>query len=127
MVKRKLDKIKLQRALCAKNLTMDQKDAVRAFMRAAVTESSTGQDVVIEGDTNVCRVMHPFEAQDEWQMTVLAGETVFVKKRLQSGWWAVARVNVKEKKVMKGKGNSGILPGICCDWGGKIYSSEVKL
>ncbi|GMH53646.1 hypothetical protein TrVE_jg10933 [Triparma verrucosa] len=125
MVKRKLDKMKLQRALCAKNLTADQKEAVRAFMKAAVTED--GQHIVIEGDKNVCRVMHPFEAQDEWQMSVLAGETVFVRERLKSGWWAVARVDKSTRRILKGKKNSGILPGLCCDWSGKVYTEEVNL
>ena len=115
MVKMKLDKIKLQRALCAKNLSVEQREQVRTFF-ASAKQSDDGMDVLVEGDKNVCRVLHPFVKEDEWQISLTPGETVFVKEKLPTGWWLVTRVDKNGKKVMKGKENEGIVPGMCCEW-----------
>ena len=115
MVKMKLDKIKLQRALCAKDLSAEQREQVRTFF-ASAKQSDDGMDVLVEGDKNVCRVLHPFVKEDEWQITLVAGETIFVKEKLPTGWWLVTKVDTQRKKVMKGKENTGIVPGMCCEW-----------
>ena len=65
-------------------------------------------DVLLDGDKNVCRVLHPFVKEDEWQITLAAGETVFVKEKLPTGWWLVTRVDTLRKRGIKGSENTGI-------------------
>lgn len=124
MVKKKLERMELQKALCAKSLSADQREKVKLFMLEAFDEimkdgGGGSSSSLSNFEERICTVLHPHTKTDEWQISAQTGDIVYVKDVLKTGWIAVMRVDKNSMTVMGGKGNVGILPGICCDWDDK--------
>ena len=51
-------------------------------------------ETVSRDDPLVCTVLHPFVAEDKWQVTVQTSDVIYVGSRLKTGWWFVHKVRI---------------------------------
>ena len=51
-------------------------------------------ETISRDDPLVCTVLHPFVAEDKWQVTVQTSDVIYVGSRLKTGWWFVHKVRI---------------------------------
>jgi len=117
MLRAKVDRYNLSKALAAKVIDADQKDAIREFMVASLSLEEELRE------RRICRILHPWLAQEKSQISVIAGEMVQVVEMMECGWWVVLKVDSNSEEVKEGAQNGGTIPGLCCDWRGEAKNT----
>lgn len=86
---------------------------------AKAPKAAVGAAATVEDDFNVAIVLHPFEAEADWQLSVAAGEHVTVLSKMEDGWWLVARntqESLRPTAPSFATSKQGMIPGMACCW-----------
>ena len=100
---------KLQSLCARKTLSAAEADDARVLME-------TAQPMPAKGRPRRALILHDFEAEHDWQISVARSEEVAVLDKLDDGWWLV------DKSCGKGRGPFGLVPGNHCCW--KLHEDD---
>ena len=101
MVFRVRRRSELEKLCATKEMSFDRVIRIRELMQ---------REVHLRSRPNCALILKTYDAKEEWQCSVSAGETVMVLDKLEDGWWLV------DKSCGKGRGPFGLVPGIACCW-----------
>jgi len=91
----------LERLASRKCLSSQHVQRIRALLEEQVGKKQR---------PNAALILKTFEAREDWQVSVRAGQTVTVLDKLDDGWWLI------DLSRGLGRGPFGLIPGINCCW-----------